>query len=233
MKSLRVSLDEKVKALGACPIFSGLAGTDLRRLAGVVSLRVFEAGELLFTQGAAAEGFYALVSGGARVFRFGQDGREQALHLFGPGELCGEVPVFHGGKYPASAAAQGETQAFYVPGKAFLDLAFERPGMLLEMLAELSSRLRRFVGLIDDLSLKEAPARLAKALLDMRVQQGRDDVRLEMAKGALASRLGVNAATLSRTFRKMEDRGVIAVKGRTIRVLDAAGLGALAAGEKL
>jgi len=233
MKTLRANLDEKGKALGACPIFSGLAPGDLRRLAGVMSLRVFEPGEHLFSQGAAAEGFYAVVHGQVKVFRFGHDGREQTLHLFGPGELCGEVPVFHGGKYPASAAAQGETQAFYVPGRAFLDLAFERPEMLLEMLAELSARLRRFVALIDDLSLKEAPARLAKALLDMRFQQGRDEVRLENAKAALASRLGVNAATLSRTFRKMEDRGVIAVKGRSIRVLDVAGLNALAAGEKL
>jgi CRP/FNR family transcriptional regulator len=199
----------------------------------VTSLRAYEPGETLFAQDEPARGFHVVAQGRIRIYRVGPDGRQQILHLFGAGDLCGEVPVFHGGKYPASAAADGPARALYVPGEDFLKLSREHPDMLLDMLAILSVRLRRFVDLIDDLSLKEVSARLAKYMLDLRVKSGADRFELDTSKAMLAARLGTIAETLSRTFRRMQKRGILRVKGKVVEIGDFDALVEIAAGEKL
>jgi len=202
-------------------------------LARVCLLRVYEKDEVLFFQDEKAHGFYVVADGRVKVQRTGVDGREQILHMFGPGDICGEVPVFEGEAYPASAVAVGSLQTVYIPRKAFLALGRERPEILLEMLAVLSLRLRRFVGLIDDLSLKDVSARLAKVLLDLQARTGTATVKLDSTKTTLASRLGTIAETLSRTLRKMQAAGIIRVDGRSITIRDTDRLIELAAGERL
>lgn len=104
---------------------------------------------------------------------------------------------------------------------------------MLTILATLSRRLRRFVGLIDDLSLKDVSARLAKYLLELAEREGRDVVTLSTTKSVLASRLGTIAETLSRTFRKLQSREMIDVHDRTIRIVNREALRDIAEGMKL
>lgn len=212
-------------------MFGGLSTTQLSALSKVVVLRVIAAGEILFLQDDQAAGFYIVVDGGLQVYRTGMDGRRQILHVFTkPGDVCGEVAVFEGGEYPAAAEAVGSTTVLYVPRDTFLRLARAEPDMLLAMLAVLCRRLRRFVGLIDDLSLKDVGARLARYLVDRAEEAGKNVIRLTISKGMLASQLGTIAETVSRTLRKMQEQGLIAVDGREIRILDREGLEGLAEG---
>ena len=89
------------------------------------------------------------------------------------------------------------------------------------MLAVLSLRLRRFATQIENLSLKEVPARLANYLIYLSEEQGgRDEVTLEISKGQLASLLGTIPETLSRIFGKMSEEGLIKVNGKVISLLD-------------
>ncbi|MCP4640981.1 MAG: Crp/Fnr family transcriptional regulator [bacterium] len=233
MRTIKSSPDERIDMLDAFPMFGNLADADKRALADTVLIREYGANELLFMQDGEAAGFFGVLSGKVKIHRVGNDGREQVLHLFGRGELCGEVPVFQGRVFPASAMAVSKARVVYVPRVAFLDLARKRPELLLGMLAMLSHRLRGFVNLVDDLSLKEVSARLAKYLLDRQVRKGSDTVELDSTKAVLAARLGTIAETISRTLNRMQKRGVIEVNGRSIRVLDRDALTALAAGMKL
>jgi CRP/FNR family transcriptional regulator len=233
MRRLDVSVEQRASLLARFPLFQSLSEADRKGLARSIPSREYGGGETLFTQGEAAEGFFCIFSGNLKVYRVAQQGREQVLRVLGPGTLCGEVPVFEGEHYPASAAATDTARVLYVPRTAFLNVARERPDVLLGMLAVLSRRLRGFVGLIDDLSLKEVSARLAKYLVDRSFQAGSNEFRLDTTKAVLASKLGTVAETLSRTLGKMQERGIIEVDGREIRVLDGERLHALASGEKL
>ena len=97
------------------------------------------------------------------------------------------------------------------------------------MLAVLSMRLRRFTVQIENLSLKEVPARLAGYLIYLAEEQGSEDsVTLDISKGQLASLLGTIPETLSRIFAKLNQDGLIEVKDRAIKLLDYSGLEELA-----
>jgi CRP/FNR family transcriptional regulator len=234
MKSAAIPHEEKVEQLAACALFEGLAREDLRSLATAANRLVFEAGEALFLQDEEVKGFFVLTRGQVKVARVSPDGREQILHVLYEGEPCGEVPVFQGGAYPAGAVAVSDGECLFFPRKTFLELGRRHPDILLSMLAILSRRLRRFVELIDALSLSEVPARLARFLLEaMERSEERGQVRLEGSKAMLASRLGTIPETLSRALGRMQKKGIIEVENRIIHIRDREALDHLVAGEKL
>jgi CRP-like cAMP-binding protein len=224
------NLENRIQGLSQNALFKGLPDETLRLLAREAVLRTYENGAPLFFQDAEADGFYLVLRGKAKVFRIGTDGREQILHLFGRGECIGEVATFEGANFPANAAAIGDVETLHIPRETFLKIGRSHPEILLQMLAILSRRLRRFVDLVDDLSLKEISARLAKYLLDLHARSKSNVVEIETAKTLLAARLGTVAETLSRTLAKMQKHEIIAVEGRQVRLLKLDALLDIAAG---
>ena len=130
MRHATSSTEARSSALATCELFGTLGEPDLRALAQVTTLQTYEAGETVFRQDAEADGFYVVVEGGVNIHRLGIDGREQVLHVFGPGEVCGEVPVFQGTTYPAFAAAALPSRLLFVPSTAFRSISVKNPGIL-------------------------------------------------------------------------------------------------------
>jgi CRP-like cAMP-binding protein len=145
-----------------------------------------------------------------------------------------EVAVFTGRRFPASAEAREETRAFFFARKEFMDLIRKDPSLALNMLAVLSQRLRRFSALIENLSLKEVPGRLATYLLYLQEEKkGGRDLLLGIPKNQLASLLGTIPETLSRILARMNREGFFESTGtRKVRILNRKGLEELASGER-
>lgn len=216
------------------PLFEGLPVKQLEELAGIVLEQKYGKGQTLFSEGSKATGFYVIVSGKVKIYKLSLEGKEQILHIFGEGEFFGEVPVFAGGSYPAHAEALEASRMLFFPRSAFIELVKREPQLSMNMLASLSLRLRRFTHLIEDLSLKEVPGRLAAYLLYLSEHDRQSSsFDLDITKGQLASLLGTIPETLSRILGKMSQQGFIQVEGRTIRILDRKALESLSAGEKL
>lgn len=220
--------------LAQVPLFEGLSREQLAELTGIVRDQRCQRGQTLFVEGSAATGFYVVMGGKIKIYKLSLEGKEQILHIFGPGEFFGEVPVFAGGNFPAHAEALEESRVLFFPKDAFTELLKTEPSLAMNMLAGLCRRLRQFTHLIEDLSLKEVPSRLAAYLLYLSQRRGTTDaLQLDITKGQLASVLGTIPETLSRILGRMSQLRIIEVQGRRIRLLDFAALENLAAGEKL
>ena len=221
-------------ALSRCVLFEGISDSDRNALLGIAMERHLAKKAALFGEGDRAEGFYLILTGSVKVFKISPDGKEHILHIFGPGEPVGEVPVFSGKEFPAFAETLKKSDLLYFPRSRFLDLASRHPQILLNMLATLSMRLRKFTQKIEQLSLKEVASRLSEALLEMAGEasgEGEEHVaRLPDTKAQLASQLGTTPETLSRTFQKMTRLGLIRVESRRVELLDRQGLQGLALG---
>jgi len=116
----------------------------------------------------------------------------------------------------------------------FINLIKKDPTLSLNMLSVLSLRLKRFTSLIEDLSLKEVPGRLAAYLLYISESKGsKDELSLDISKGQLASILGTIPETLSRILAKMTKEGLIDSDGkRNYLIKDRDSLIDLAEGER-
>ncbi len=224
---------ELIKHIAAIYLFKDLPDEHLNDLAIILTDQVFRKGQLIFSEGDEATGFYVVITGRVKIFKLSMEGKEQILHIFGPGQPIGEVAVFEGKRFPANAESLEDSRLFFFPRNAFMERIKENPSIGLHMLAVLSQLLRRFASLIDDLSLKDVPARLAAYLLYLsETQPSVDNLSLDISKGQLSSLLGTVPETLSRILTKMINSGLIRSDGtRGIRILDHKGLEDLACGE--
>jgi CRP/FNR family transcriptional regulator len=218
-----------VDVLSSTPLFGGLPEEQLKELELIAIGNRCGKGEIIFSEGDEGNGFYVVVAGMVKIFKVSLEGKEHILHVFGSGEPFGEVPVFAGQKFPASAEAITQAHLLFFPRTSFVDLISRSPSLALNMLSLLSIRLRQFTVQIEHLSLKEIPGRLAAYLVYFAEEQENDDyVDLKISKGQLASLLGTIPETLSRILARMSDQNLIEVKGRRIRLLNRPGLEELA-----
>lgn len=216
---------KKEDIIKSTSLFEGLSGQEVETISKLIFEKKYGKGETIFFEGDEADGFYIVSSGQIKVFKMNPMGKEHILHIFGPGEPVGEVPVFSKQPFPANAEALVKSSTLFFPRKDFVALIENNPSIALNMLAVLSRRLRQFATQIENLSLKEVPARLAGYLLYIAEEQKNEGVvQLPVSKGQLASLLGTIPETLSRIFARMSDEGLIQVEGRSITILDRQGL---------
>ena len=207
--------------IAAIPLFAGLPEAQLEALAGIAAPRTYRKGQEIFAEGDEGRGFYVILSGRVKVFRLSAEGKEHIYHIFGPREIFGEVSVFTGQGFPADARALTTVEALFFPREDFTELIRRDPSAALNMLALLSLRLRKFAAVIDDLSLKNVPGRLAAYLLYLsEKQEGALDLDLDVTKGQLASILGTIPETLSRILTKLRHQGLIETRGSRVRIVD-------------
>ena len=221
----------RVRFLSNLPLFRGLSERELETLSGIAVERPYRRGETLFLEGEVALGFFVIFSGKIKIYRLSPEGRELVLHIAGPGDSFAEVPVFEGRHYPASAEAVEASRVLAFPREGLAAAIARDPSLAMNMLAALSGRLREFARKIEDLSLRDVPSRLSAYLLHLSEKaKGADELELDIKKGLLASLLGTKGESLSRILAKMNARGILAVQGKKIRILDRKKLKDIAAG---
>lgn len=188
---------------------------------------------LVFRRGDPCEGLFVVIRGRVRVYRANRDGREQILHDQGPGQPLAEVPLFDGGPYPASARAEERTRLLFLSRPAFQELYHSEPEVADAVIRELGRRLRRAVHLIEKISLRDVPSRVALTLLEHAGAAGAEagePFTLPSTQAELADELATTRESVARALRTLRDEGLIQQEGRRVRVLNAAGLEARAYG---
>lgn len=213
------------QTLAKVPIFSGLSEGELAFLLQRVVPRRYAAGEIVFGEGEPCLGMYVVESGQIRIFKSSSGGREHVLSVDGPGSSVAELPVFDGGNYPASAAAVDDTTLLFVSKQDFHALCLAHPQVALKVLRVVGARLRRLVGIIEELSFTTVRHRLASFLLRLAQKEvGRSGEGIQVAvptsNQELASQIGTVRELVSRNLSRLQAEGVLQVDGRRVLILD-------------
>ncbi len=224
--------------LKRCPLFAGLIDDDLKKIRAVASLKHLAKKEILFSDGESTKGFYVLLSGKVKLFKVSSEGKEQILHVVSAPDAFAEAALFLEGSYPAYAETLADSQLLFFPKRDFIQLIERNPRLSVNMIISLSQYLKKFTALIEELSLKEVSARIAKYLVDLSLRLSKEGknpkaVELDLSKTQLALKLGTISETLSRTLAKMKNKGIIDVQKSKIHILDREALEELASGVKL
>ena len=160
------------RILTKVPLFSGLSDDELGFLVKHTVRRQFSPGELIFCEGDMCSGLYVVASGHVRIYKSSTAGREQVLSIEGPGSSIAELPVFDGGSYPASVVAVDQATLFFISKQDFQALCLAHPQVALKVLRVVGARLRRLLGIIDELSFTTVRHRLASFILRLARQEG-------------------------------------------------------------
>jgi len=215
--------------LKATPLFAGLTESELELLAARSMLQPYAPGQLLFSEGEPSKGLYLVAGGRVRIFKISQNGREQVLAIEGPGSSIAELPVFDGGAYPASAAAAEASELLFISRQDFRAICLEHPEVSLKVLQVVGARLRRLVGIIEELSFTTVRHRLISWLLRQAKAEGYATARgpaftLQASHQELAAQIGTVRELVSRNMARLQAQGFIEMNGREITILDREGL---------
>jgi CRP/FNR family transcriptional regulator len=218
--------------LESTALFSSLSAEELRMLTARTVRKSFKAGELLFTEGEPCHGLQIIARGRVRIFKTSANGREQVLAVNQPGEPVAELPVFDGGVYPASGAAVEETQIAFIAQRDFQNFCLEHPAVALKVLSVVGARLRRLVGIIEELSFTTIRQRLVALLLKLAREEGAQSAAgieflLPSTHQELANQLGTVRELISRNLQRLQAEGLPEVDGRRIVVKEMKGLSAM------
>jgi len=211
--------------LSKVPIFSSLAEDELAFVSQRAVPRKFSPGQLVFGESEPCTGLYVVATGHVRIFKSSAGGREQVLSIEGPGSSVAELPVFDGGNYPASVVAVDDATLLFLSKQDFQALCLTHPQVALKVLRVVGARLRRLVGIIEELSFTTVRHRLAAFLLRLAQKEGRKtpggiEVTLPVSNQELASQIGTVRELVSRNLSRLQAEGLIKMDGRSVILAD-------------
>lgn len=234
MRGMRVNTKrmDLAEVLQRTALFSSLSQSEVQQLAAKTVRKILSAGEFLFHEGDACKGFHIISRGQVRLFKSSPSGREQVLAVNVAGESVAEVPVFDDGPYPASGVAIEETEIAFISRRDFHEYCLTHPEVALKVLAFVGARLRRLVGIIEELSFTTTRQRLVSVLVRLAQSEGRKsergiEVLLPGSNQELANQLGTVREVISRNLMRLQAEGLLEVDARQIVIKDVKGLAAV------
>lgn len=221
-------------AFRTCRLWRTASDDAVRRLAASAHVRDVARGATLAVEGDTAEEFGLLVSGKARVFYLGADGKQITFEVVEAGDPLAAVAALAGTRYPANIEAATPATVATVPANALFALIEEEPQVARSLISDLARRVVNFTSVVTTLAL-DVPSRVARYVFQRALQAGKPttqglEIELGMKKGELAMALGTVPETLSRAFAKLKDEGVLEVHGQTVTILDVRALASLGSG---
>src|SRR5215204_5148735 len=164
--------EEIDNALRRSPMFRRLTLDDRQRIAAVATVRAYDKGSTLFSEGDGSDFLYIVLAGRVKVFKATARGTDVILEIFGPGDPVGAVAVYESRPYPASAIALEPTSCLLIPRQAFFTLLESYPTLVRGLLVGLTHRLVELTNRLAELSGGRIEGRLARFFLKLAQDMG-------------------------------------------------------------
>lgn len=225
-----------VDLLRQLSLFADLEERHLTCLAERCVTRAVGAGHVLFATGDECRGLYIVETGRVRIYRTSPEGKEQVLQVEGPGRTVAELPLFDGGRYPASAVTLEESRLVFLPRAEFERLYRTQADVAQAVIRALGRRLRHLVQVTETLAFRDVAARLALLLAGYadRVGVPTDagvELTLDRTQEELSLEIGTARESVSRAHRQLKRLGLIeSLDGNRLHIPDVDRLRAMAHG---
>lgn len=194
------------------PLLAHLAVGDREAVVAAGSVQSMARGEVLFHEGEPAAAMFGVIDGQFKLVRYTAKGKEMLLHLVRGGQTFAEAALFGDGTYPATAVALEDSKVWCLLRAQLVELVRRTPELGLALTGSVSVWTRRLVSQLELLTQRRVEERLAIYLLsrvgDRELIPG---LRIELAepRNLIAALCGTAPEVLSRTFRRLEDEGVV------------------------
>ena len=210
----------------------GLSEVEMDRLDDLVATRrKVKRGQTLFTNGETFTSLYAIRTGFFKTCLATEDGRDQVTGFQMAGEIIGLDGIVHD-RHTCNAVALEDAEVCVMPFDRIEELSREVTALQTHVHKIMSREIVREHGVMLLLGSMRAEERLAAFLLNL-VQRlhargfSQSELVLRMTREEIGSYLGLKLETVSRTFSKFVEEGMVEVKQRHVRILDTDALQAL------
>jgi len=214
-------MSKTTELLANVSIFKGLTPDILGRIALSLRPMTFTRDALIVGQDDHGDALYIIESGRVKVVLYGDSGREMILTIFRAGDFFGEMSLLDGQPRSANVIAVEDSRVLMLSREDFVHQLEQSPSTALNILAEMSRRLRRADDIIGNLALLDVYGRLAHVLIDLARREGvsTDEgtlIRERPTQQDLASMIGTSRETVSRVLSEFQRRGFVSMQGKSL-----------------
>ena len=216
---------EDLRGLSLVDIFEPLSTEEIADVSwGCPTIRL-RAGEFLYGPTDPNETLFVLESGRVRIYRRSPEGREFTLAMVEGGTVLGEPALSSWNTRDAYAQCMEDSKVTIIRHADVERLILERPKVGLSLIKLLGERLRAYETRLEDLSLKEVPARLASLILLLIESEGlrtRTGYKIptHYTHHHLGAMIGANREAVTRAFTQLRESGTVETENRLIYVRD-------------
>jgi CRP/FNR family transcriptional regulator len=199
--------------------FSGVDTGKLDSMRPYFSEVRLDKGTHFLSEGSRTDSLYFIVSGLIKVYKTSPHGKEQVLHIAPPGESLNDVSLFDEGPNAAGMVPLTPVVLYSIKKEDIFRILRENPSIMMNVIRELASRIRRDSKLLEDLSSSQVLARLAKLFLG---RYGGEELTagLNLTQKDMASLVGSSREMVNRSLKVIEDMGGIRLSRRKVFILD-------------
>lgn len=199
--------------------FKGLDRSVIETIARVAQVKSYDRDEYIFGEGDEPDWFCALVKGKVKIVRHSPSGRDVIIDIMDPGQIFGEVAVYDGEPYPASAVTSVQSDILRIRRSDFLRLVMENAVIGLKIVEVLARRLRGAAATISSLGSEHVQQRIALLLMKFGDRVG-DDSPIKLTRQEVAELTGTTVETAIRVLSRLDKDGITSSERGRIRILD-------------
>jgi CRP/FNR family transcriptional regulator len=217
--------EEKLRLLSMVDILEPLSREEIRELSRRIPDTHFQRGQILYTPKERSEALFMLKKGRVRIYRVGPDGREFTLTVVGAGTVFGEMSLTAQRLENAYAEAMEPAVVCKMRRLDLERLVLDKPQVGLKVMSVLSERLSLAEDRMEDIALKEVPARLANFILQLVESEGimtteGPKIPTRYTHRQLATMIGSKRETITKAFTLLQGAGIVELKRRRIHIRD-------------
>ncbi len=212
------AMDERIEGLQAIPLFANLDEKDLSDIAGLLIQRKVPRDAVIFEEGTLGDYMYLIQEGQVKVTKMSEDGREKILEMFGPGDFFGDMSLFDREPRSASIKTTKACVLMALSRHDFLELLRQNPDVSMQVIQELSRRLRDADEQIRALLFERVEGRTRQLLVRMAREPVADRPdRLAtpaITHQQLADLVGTSRETVTRVIKELKEEGWLEQVGK-------------------
>ncbi len=194
--------------------------------------RHYHKGEQIFREGTRAIGLFCISNGKVKIYKTGDEGRDQIVRLAGRGDIIGYRAVVSNEPYFASAMALEDTTVCMVPLADFNQFMTENADFVRAIIQKLSQDLRHAEERLLRLAQKSVRERMADTLLllmDTYGTHGADCLlNIELSREDIAAMVGTATETAIRLISDFRAEGILVTHAKKIGIRNEKALRAIA-----
>jgi CRP/FNR family transcriptional regulator, cyclic AMP receptor protein len=223
IKSFKNTIDENF--LKFVPIFSDLGQDTLEKISSLGTKKNFIKDSVIFLEHEAGSALFIIVKGKVKISRVSDDGKEIIISILRESDFFGEMSILDGSNRSANVTAMEDSEIFIIQRNEFINLLESHPEISLALLMELTKRLRDADLKIKSLSLKDAEGKVGTVILQLaddigKIKHGSVEIEKLPYQHDLANMAGTSRETISRTLHSFAKRGLVELKGSSLKIFD-------------
>ena len=216
---------KNIELLKTVSLFWDLDKTELGYISDKMVSKKFENGNLIFLEESEGKNLFFVVEGSVKVTRLSKDGREVILAMINAGDFFGEMSLLDGEARSANVIALEKTEVLSLNRDDFLVVLHQYPKIAIQLLKEMTSRLRKSDRQIVSLSLSDAEKIIALCIVRFADEQGvikNGQVTIPKIpiQQDIANMAGTSRETVSRAMSLLTEEKYIERNGKELKILN-------------